>query len=88
MLSSGEQQRLAFARLLLIRPKYALLDEATSALDVKNEDRLYRLLRDTSITIISVSHHASLLKYHAQVLELTGQAKWELHSAKKFRFSE
>jgi ABC-type uncharacterized transport system fused permease/ATPase subunit len=43
MLSLGEQQRLAFARLLLAAPKLALLDEATSALDTKNEALLYRV---------------------------------------------
>jgi putative ATP-binding cassette transporter len=42
LLSLGEQQRLAFARLLLIKPGYAVLDEATSALDGPNETRLYR----------------------------------------------
>lgn len=43
MLSLGEQQRLAFARLLLAGPKLALLDEATSALDTKNEALLYKV---------------------------------------------
>ncbi|MBA0549702.1 hypothetical protein Golob_020721, partial [Gossypium lobatum] len=37
VLSLGEQQRLAFARLLLSKPKLALLDESTSALDEVNE---------------------------------------------------
>lgn len=43
MLSLGEQQRLAFARLLLAAPRLALLDEATSALDTKNEELLYKV---------------------------------------------
>lgn len=43
MLSLGEQQRLAFARLLLAAPKLALLDEATSALDTRNEELLYKV---------------------------------------------
>lgn len=45
ILSLGEQQRLAFARLLLAAPKLALLDEATSALDTKNEGLLYQVRR-------------------------------------------
>jgi putative ATP-binding cassette transporter len=44
VLSAGEQQRLAFARLLLNRPRYAFLDEATSALDPENEELLYARL--------------------------------------------
>jgi ABC-type uncharacterized transport system fused permease/ATPase subunit len=43
ILSLGEQQRLAFARLLLAAPRLALLDEATSALDTKNEALLYQV---------------------------------------------
>ena len=47
VLSIGEQQRLAFARVLLCRPRYVMLDEATSALDVGNEEILYRELAAT-----------------------------------------
>ena len=78
ILSLGEQQRLAFARLLLTQPRYAILDEATSALDIKNEERLYQKLQETGTTFISVGHRSSLLKYHHQVLELEGEAKWRL----------
>lgn len=78
VLSLGEQQRLAFARLLLNHPRYAILDEATSALDGKNEELLYRYLQKTSITYISVGHRPSLFKYHQQVLELTGNGAWKL----------
>eukprot|EP00746_Dinoflagellata_sp_MGD_P034275 gnl/MRDRNA2_/MRDRNA2_181893_c0_seq1.p1 gnl/MRDRNA2_/MRDRNA2_181893_c0~~gnl/MRDRNA2_/MRDRNA2_181893_c0_seq1.p1 ORF type:complete len:698 (-),score=102.35 gnl/MRDRNA2_/MRDRNA2_181893_c0_seq1:271-2181(-) len=45
-LSLGEQQRLAFGRLLVNRPRLAILDEATSALDVEAEARMYKLLKD------------------------------------------
>jgi len=84
VLSVGEQQRVAFARVLLAQPLYALLDEATSALDVRNEERLYRRLKATSTTVVSVSHHATIVKYHHQVLELSGDGKWELHPAKGY----
>jgi len=40
ILSLGEQQRLAFARLFVNQPDFVILDEATSALDLKNEDHL------------------------------------------------
>jgi vitamin B12/bleomycin/antimicrobial peptide transport system ATP-binding/permease protein len=70
ILSLGEQQRLAFARLLVTKPKYAILDEATSALDVNNEEHLYSLLVDTGITYISVGHRPSLQKYHQVFLNL------------------
>ena len=88
VLSEGERQRLAFARILLNRPKYALLDEATSALDRENEAALYSLLASLPITLVSVSHHQSLLKYHAQVLELTGGGAWRVCPAEEFSFSE
>lgn len=78
ILSLGEQQRLAFARLLLASPRYAILDEATSALDVKNESILYQHLQEKGTTFISVGHRNSLLAYHQHVLELEGNANWRL----------
>jgi vitamin B12/bleomycin/antimicrobial peptide transport system ATP-binding/permease protein len=88
ILSVGERQRLAFARVLLTRPKYVLLDEATSALDRANESALYGTLVGTATTLVSVSHHPVLVKYHAQVLELTGEGGWKLHPAGQFHFNE
>ena len=78
VLSLGEQQRLAFARLFATEPRYAMLDEATSALDSKNEEQLYRQLQKTSIPFISVGHRSRLLKYHQQVLILKKNGLWEL----------
>lgn len=78
ILSLGEQQRLAFARLLLASPRYAILDESTSALDVKNERLLYQQLQEKGTTFVSVGHRNSLLSYHQQVLELEGNANWRL----------
>ncbi len=86
LLSVGEQQRVALARLLLASPAYAMLDEATSALDIPNEEHLYRRLLATNTTVVSISHHSNLLKFHHQVLELAGDGTWELHSAKDFGF--
>lgn len=81
MLSMGEQQRLAFVRVLLARPRYVILDEATSALDQANEERLYALLAGIASTPISVTHHPALLRYHGQMLTLTGEGGWTLQSA-------
>jgi vitamin B12/bleomycin/antimicrobial peptide transport system ATP-binding/permease protein len=71
-LSGGEQQRLGFARVLLMRPEIVFLDEATSALDEAGENTLYRLLReaDWRPTIISVGHHRSLQRFHNAVVDL------------------
>ncbi|MEA5512432.1 ABC transporter ATP-binding protein/permease [Nodularia sp. UHCC 0506] len=78
VLSLGEQQRLAFARLLLNMPNYVILDEATSALDLANENNLYQQLKAKGTTLISVGHRPSLLQYHEYVLELDGSSNWRL----------
>lgn len=83
-LSMGEQQRLAFARVLLHKPKVAVLDEATSALDIQNERKLYMTLQASGISYISVGHRPSLLEYHEQVLELRSDHGYEFNSAKDF----
>lgn len=78
VLSLGEQQRLAFARLLVYQPKYAILDESTSALDATNEALLYQRLQATSITYISVGHRSSLKRYHQRILKLNPNQTWQL----------
>ncbi|HEY9772623.1 MAG TPA: ABC transporter ATP-binding protein/permease [Planktothrix sp.] len=78
VLSLGEQQRVAFARLLLTKPKYAILDEATSALDAANEEHLYTMLKNSGTTFVSVGHRPSLIKYHTNLLELDGQGGYRV----------
>ncbi len=78
ILSLGEQQRLAFGRLLLNAPRFVVLDEATSALDVKIEKHLYKLLEDRDLAVISVGHRSTLIDFHDSVLELLGNGKWRL----------
>jgi len=78
LLSLGEQQRLAFARLLLTAPCFVVLDEATSALDVTTETHLYGLLRQRDITFVSVGHRPTLTAFHDTVLELDGTGGWRL----------
>ena len=69
-LSPGEQQRIAFARVLVQKPDWLFLDEATSAVDEATEARLYRLLRDRlpQTTLFSVGHRATLRPFHARQL--------------------
>jgi putative ATP-binding cassette transporter len=71
-LSLGEQQRLAFARILLVKPALLFLDEATSALDEASEKRLYGLLRAVlwRPTLVSVGHRSTLRNFHEHVLEI------------------
>jgi putative ATP-binding cassette transporter len=78
VLSLGEQQRVAFARLFLRLPKFAFLDEATSALDEDNQDHLYTLLKKSGIGFISVGHRRTLTQYHDRVLVLDRSGSWEL----------
>ena len=82
ILSLGEQQRVAFARALLAKPRFIILDEATSALDSKNEEMLYQKLLESGATLISVSHRLNILKYHVHVLELGGDGSWKVTLAK------
>jgi len=86
VLSVGEQQRVAFARVLRAAPRYAILDEATSALDSANEENLYRELVASGTTLVSVGHRPSILKYHTQVLALQGNGEWRLHAAADYPF--
>jgi len=71
-LSGGEQQRLGFARVMLIRPEIVFLDEATSALEETAEASLYRMLRDADWrpTIVSVGHHGTLRRFHETIVDL------------------
>lgn len=78
VLSLGEQQRLAFARLLINRPRYAVLDEATSALDVENETNLYRRLQEYGVNYVSVGHRPTILQFHDRVLDMQGPDRWRL----------
>ncbi|CAD5973946.1 ABC transporter ATP-binding protein/permease [Planktothrix agardhii] len=85
ILSLGEQQRLAFARMLVTRPSFAILDEATSALDLINEESLYQQLQQTQTTFISVGHRESLFNYHQWVLELAENSRWQFLSVEDYQ---
>ena len=86
VLSLGEQQRLAFARLLLNSPRFVVLDEATSALDVTTERLLYELLVRREMAYVSVGHRPTLTSFHDTVLELDGSGAWRLLPASGYDF--
>jgi len=75
-LSLGEQQRLAFARVLLTEPAIVFLDEATSALDEPSEAALYGLLRAApwQPTVVSVGHRSTLVRFHDRTVRLAEDA--------------
>jgi len=78
-LSLGEQQRVAFIRVLLQKPKWLFLDEATSALDEPTEQAIYQMLikKLPQMTIVSVGHRRTLLQYHHTRLLLDGRGNWD-----------
>eukprot|EP00903_Cladosiphon_okamuranus_P008953 g8567.t2 len=84
-LSLGEQQRLAFSRLLTNSPSMVFLDEATSALDEQNEAKLYAWLQAAALdAYVSVGHRASLFKYHTHVLRGQSDGQWFFHTMQDF----
>jgi putative ATP-binding cassette transporter len=80
VLSPGEQQRVAFARVLLTKPKAVFADEATSAMDEGLELTMYQLLRNElpDTILVSVSHRSTVERHHQQRLELLGAGRWRL----------
>ena len=72
-LSGGEQQRLAFARALLLHPDWLFLDEATASLDPHAEAELYRTIREKlpATTVLSIAHRAEVARWHDQSLIFT-----------------
>ncbi|MBP1822804.1 ABC transporter ATP-binding protein/permease [Mycobacterium sp. OAE908] len=80
VLSVGEQQRIAFARILLARPSAIFLDESTSAMDEGLELMLYELIRTElpDAVLVSVSHRGTVEQFHARHLELVGDGEWRL----------
>ncbi|WP_371142709.1 ABC transporter ATP-binding protein/permease [Burkholderia cepacia] len=78
ILSLGEQQRIAFARVLVACPAFVFLDEATSAVDVATEQLLYSLLERSGATYVSVGHRPSMMPYHDRELRLLAGGHWEV----------
>ncbi len=80
VLSPGEQQRVAFARVLLQRPKLIFLDESTSAIDEGQEFAIYRMLNEQlpDSIMVSVTHRGTVKEHHDHHLRLNGDGTWEL----------
>ncbi|KAG8373362.1 hypothetical protein BUALT_Bualt11G0016300 [Buddleja alternifolia] len=79
ILSLGEQQRLGMARLFFHKPQFAVLDECTNATSVDVEEHLYRLAKNSGITVITSSQRPALIPFHSVELRLIdGEGKWEL----------
>jgi putative ATP-binding cassette transporter len=72
VLSGGEQQRIGFARLLVLQPDIIIMDEATAALDAESQDSMMELFRKEleRATLISVGHRTELEEYHERKLTL------------------
>lgn len=77
VLSGGEKQRIAMARLFYHSPQFAILDECTSAVSVDVEGSMYEYCRKVGITLFTVSHRKSLWTHHEYYLQFDGRGSYE-----------
>lgn len=77
ILSGGERNRLAVARLLYHRPRFAFLDECTAAVSADGELVLYKAMAEAGISMVSVAHRRAVRPFHQLAIVLTGDHSWE-----------
>lgn len=82
VLSTGEQQLVTLARVMLAKPKFLFMDESTTALDEKAEERMLTKIQQVTQAYISVGFHDTLAPFHHTTLRLLGEGKWQLEMNK------
>uniref|UniRef100_A0A1Y1M2Q2 ABC transporter domain-containing protein n=1 Tax=Photinus pyralis TaxID=7054 RepID=A0A1Y1M2Q2_PHOPY len=84
ILSGGEKQRIAMARLFYHAPEFAILDECTSAVSLDVEESMYSYCKEVGITLLTVSHRKSLWQHHEYALYLDGRGGYSFKPIEEY----